>query len=180
TGEEQKRLAKRYTSNSEAYELYLKGRYFWDKRTLEGLDKAISYFNQAIDKDPTYALAYAGLADCYVVPGYPLPPREKMPKAKAAALKALERDDMLAEAHTTLARVLMVYDWDWSGAEKEFQRALELNPRYAVAHQWYGEYSMLMGRRDKAIEEVKYALQLEPLSLVLNFELALVYYLAGR
>jgi tetratricopeptide (TPR) repeat protein len=180
TSEEQKRLTKRHTDNPEAYQLYLKGRYFWNKRTPELINKAISYFKQAIDTDPIYALAYAGLADCYIVPDYPHPPREKMPKAKAAALKALELDDMLAEAHTTLARVLTIYDWNWLGAKKEFERAIELNPRYAVAHQWYGEYWIDIGRLDEGIAENKRAQELDPLSLNINFMLALAFYHAGQ
>jgi tetratricopeptide (TPR) repeat protein len=180
TGEEERRLAKRDTENSEAYQLYAKGRFFWDKRTPEGISKAISHFKQATEIDPTYALAYAGLADCYVVPANRLPPKEKMPKAKAAALKALDLDDTLAEAHTTLARVLTVYDWNWSGAKQEFQRAIELNPRYAVAHQWYGGYWEAIGQHDESIAERKRALQLEPLSLIVSAELALAYYSAGQ
>src|SRR5262249_44161794 len=160
---------KRYTDNAEAYQFYLKGRYFWEKRTPDGINKAISYFKQAIDTDPSYALAYAGLADCYVVPDNPLSPRDKIPKARAAAKKALELDDTLAEAHTTLARVLTIFDWNWSGAKKEFERALELNPRYAVAHQWYGEYWIDIGRLDEGIAENKRAQELDPLSANINF-----------
>ena len=140
TGEDEKRMAKSYTANPEAYQDYLKGRYWWNKRNEEGLNKGIEYFQQAIAKDPTYALAYAGLADCYsslAAFGF-VPPKEAYPKAKEAALKALEIDDTLAEAHTSLAYIKAVYDWDWSGAEREFQRAIELNPSYADAHQWYG------------------------------------------
>ena len=152
---EEKGLAKHYTESNEAYQLYLKGRFYWNKRTGESIKKSIEYFNQAIEKDPSFALAYAGLADSYVVPANPLPPREKMPKAKAAAMRALELDETLAEAHTSLARVLAVYDWDWTGAEKEFKRAIELNPRYAIAHQWYGGYFEAMGRHNEAIAERK-------------------------
>src|SRR5437764_9749742 len=108
-----------------------------NKRTKDSIKKSIEYFNQAIEKDPSFALDCAGLADCYVVPANRLPPKEKMPKAKAAAMRALELDETLAEAHTSLARVLHIYDWDWPGAEKEFKRAIELNPRYATTHQWY-------------------------------------------
>ncbi len=174
----EKGLAKHYTESNEAYQLYLKGRFYWDKRTAEALKKSIEYFNQAIEKDPSFALAYAGLADCYVVPAIRLPPREAMPKAKAAAMRALELDETLAEAHASLGRVLAAYDWDWTNAEKEYKRAIELNPRYAVAHQWYGGYLALMGRSNEAIAERKRALELEPLSLTINFELGLAFYYA--
>ncbi len=180
TGDDDKRLTKRYTQNPEAYQLYLKGRHFWNKRTPEWINKAISYFQQATDKDPGYALAYAGLADCYVVPANPLPPREKMAKARAAAMKALDLDDTLAEAHTALARVLTVYDWDWSGAAKEFQRAIELDPRYALAHEWYGGYWSAIGRNDQSIAERIQAQLLDPLSPIINFELAMAFYHARQ
>jgi TolB-like protein/DNA-binding winged helix-turn-helix (wHTH) protein len=170
--------AKHYTESNEAYQLYLKGRFYWNKRTAEALKKSIEYFNQAIDRDPRFALAYAGLADCYVVPANRLPPREAMPKAKAAAIRALELDETLAEAHASLGRVLAAYDWDWTSAEKEYKRAIELNPRYAVAHQWYGGYLAVMGRSDEAIAERKLAVELEPLSPIINFELGLAFYFA--
>jgi TolB-like protein len=173
-----KGLAKRYTENNEAYQLYLKGRFYWNKRTAEALKKSIDYFYQAIEKDPGFALAYAGLADSYVVPANQLPPRDGMPKARAAAVRALELDETLAEAHVSLGRVMAAYDWDWTSAEKEYKRAIELNPRYAVAHQWYGGYLSVMGRSDEAIAERKRALGLEPLSLTINFELGLAYYYA--
>ncbi|HVS82217.1 MAG TPA: protein kinase [Pyrinomonadaceae bacterium] len=175
---EEKGLDKHYTESNEAYQLYLKGRFYWNKRTGESIKKSIESFNQAIEKDPSYALAYAGLADSYVVPANRLPPREKMPKAKAAAMRALELDETLAEAHTSLARVLAVYDWDWTGAEKEFKRAIELNPRYAVAHQWYGGYFEAMGRPDESLAERKRAQELDPLSLMSNFEPGLAFYFA--
>ena len=170
--------AKHYTESNEAYQLYLKGRFYWNKRTAEALKKSIEYFNQAIDKDPRFALAYAGLADCYVVPANRLPPREAMPKAKEAAMRAVELDDTLAEAHASLARVFAAYDWDWTSAEKEYKRAIELNPRYAVAHQWYGGYLAVMGHSDEAIAERKRAVELEPLSPIINFELGLAFYYA--
>jgi serine/threonine-protein kinase len=178
--DEQKRVSKQYTENAEAYQLYLKGRYYWNKRGQEGIKQAIEYFQQAIERDPSYALAYAGLADCYVVPARGLPPRERMPQAKAAARKALEIDDTLAEAHTTLARVLTVYDWDWSGAKKEFQRAIELNPRYPLAHQWYGGYLQAMGRLDESLAEMKQAQGLDPLSPLSTFGLARGFYYARK
>jgi TolB-like protein/DNA-binding winged helix-turn-helix (wHTH) protein/Tfp pilus assembly protein PilF len=177
-GEEEKRLTAHVTQNAEAYEFYLKGRYHWNKRTPDGIQKAIESFQQAIEKDPNYALAYAGLADCYHVPANPLPPREKMPLARAAATKALQLDDTLVEAHTTLARVFFAYDWDWPAAEKEFKRAIELNPRYAPAHQWYGGHLSATGRFREAEAEKKRALELEPLSLIMNFEVGLASYFA--
>jgi TolB-like protein/DNA-binding winged helix-turn-helix (wHTH) protein/Tfp pilus assembly protein PilF len=175
-GEEERRLAGHSAENPEAYQLYLKGRYHWNKRTPDGTQKAIDYFRAAIAKDPRYALAYVGLADCYHVPANPLPPREKMPLAKAATMKALQLDDTLAEAHTSLARVLYAYDWDWPAAEKEFKRAIELNPRYAPAHQWYGGYLSATDRFREADAEKKRALELEPLSLVINFDVGLASY----
>jgi serine/threonine-protein kinase len=171
-------LAKHYTENNEAYQFYLKGRFYWNKRTPELIKKSIDYFNRAIEKDPGFALAYAGLADCYVVPSNPLPPREAMPKAKAAAMRALELDETLAEAHASLGRVLAAYDWDWKSAEKEYKRAIELNPRYAIAHQWYSGYLNIMGLRNEAIAEGKRAQELDPLSLIINFELGLGFYYA--
>jgi TolB-like protein/Flp pilus assembly protein TadD len=175
---EEKGLAKHYTESNEAYQLYLKGRFYWNKRTGEALKKSIEYFNQAIEKDPSFALAYVGLADCYVVPANPLPPREVMPKAKAAAMRVLELDETLAEAHASLARVLAAYDWDWTSAEKEYKRAIELNPRYAIAHQWYGGCLAVMGRSNEAIAERKRAQELDPLSLIINFELGSAFYYA--
>ncbi len=173
---EEKGPAKHYTESNEAYQLYLKGRFYWNKRTPEALKKSIEYFNQAIEKDPGFALAYAGLADSYVVPANRLPPREAMPKAKAAAMRALELDETLAEAHVSLGRVLAAYDWEWTSAEREYKRAIELNPRYATAHQWYGGYFDAMGRHNEAIAERKLAQELEPLSLIMNFELGLGFY----
>jgi serine/threonine-protein kinase len=175
---EEKGLAKHYTESNEAYQLYLKGRFYWNKRTGESLKKSIEYFNQAIEKDPGFALAYAGLADCYVVPANRLPPRDALPKAKAAAMRALELDDTLAEAHTTLGRVLASYDWDWPGAEREYKRAIELNPRYAIAHQWYGGYLEAMGHRDEAVAERKLSQELDPLSPIVNFEYGLSLFYA--
>ncbi|HXM79717.1 MAG TPA: protein kinase, partial [Thermoanaerobaculia bacterium] len=142
TGEEKKRLTKRYTENAEAYGLYLKGRYHWNKRTGEDIQKGIGYFQQAIEKDPTYALAYAGLADSYVVLfAYAgLPSSETFPKAKAAALKALEMDDSLAQAHAALASVHENFNWDFSAAETEYRRAIELDPKYPTTHHWYSLY----------------------------------------
>ncbi len=173
---EEKALARNYTESSEAYQLYLKGRFYWNKRTGEALKKSIEYFNQSIEKDPSFALAYAGLADGYLVPGNPLPPKQRMPKAKVAAMRALELDETLAEAHTSLARVLATYEWDWPGAEKEYKRSIELNPRYAMAHQWYSGCLEAMGRRNEASAERKQARELDPLSLTINFALGLDFY----
>jgi TolB-like protein/Flp pilus assembly protein TadD len=175
---EERGLAKHYTESNEAYQLYLKGRFYWNKRTGEALKRAIDYFNQAIEQDRGFALAYAGMADCYVVPANTLPPHESMPKAKAAAIRALHLDDSLAEAHTSLARVLAVYDWNWIEAEHEFKRAIELNPNYAVAHQWYGGYLESMNRLEEATAEEKRALELDPLAPIQSFSLGLGFYYA--
>jgi len=182
TGEDEKRMAKNYTANPEAYQDYLKGLYWRNKITAEGFTKGIEYFQQAIAKDPTYALAYAGLADCYSARannGY-VPPREGYPKAKEAALKALELDDTLAEAHTALAFIKTDYDWDWSGADREFQRAIELNPGYALAHALYGSHFLRMGRFEEAIAEGKRSVELDPLSLLDNRVLGQSFYFARR
>jgi len=177
TGEDEKRMAKSYTVNPEAYQAYLKGRYWWNKRTEEGLNKGIEYFRQAIEKDPTYAVAYAGLADCYSsLAEYNIVlPKEAFPRANEAALKALEIDDTLAEAHTSLAKIKTVYDWDRSGADREFRRAIELNPSYATAHQWYGEALGQMGRLNEAVAQYKRALELDPLSLVINRNMGFIF-----
>lgn len=173
-------LAKHYTENNEAYQLYLKARFHWNKRVVEGNYKAIEYLNQAIEKDPTFALAYAGLADAYAVPSSQMAANEAMPKAKAAALKALELDDTLAEAHTSLGRVLTAYDWDWAGADREFKRAIELNPRYALAHEWYGAYLAAVGQLDASVNERRAALEIDPLSPIANMELGQSLYWSRR
>ncbi len=170
TGEEKKRVAKHYTEKPEAYQLYLQGLYHWNKWTEEGFKKAADYFQEAIQKDPRYALAHAGLADTYSLlgdSGY-LPSNEVWPRAKAAAMEALEIDPSLAEAHTSLALVKEYYDWDWSGAESEFRRAIELNPSLATAHHWYGNFLAKMGRFDEAAHELRRAKELDPLSLIIN------------
>ena len=174
TGAEKNAIAKQPTVNGEAYELYLKGRYFWNKRTGPDLRKAIEYFNQATEKDPRYALAYAGLADSYsLLPNYAAAtPQESLPKAKVAATKALELDDTLAEAHVSLAQVLLVYDLDFAGSTREFERAIALNPNYATAHHWYGSGPPLcLGQFDLAIAEINRARLLDPLSLIINADL---------
>jgi TolB-like protein/Tfp pilus assembly protein PilF len=181
-GEKEAEIVKRYTENIEAYNLYLKGRYFWNMRTGEGLNKAIENFGQAIQKDPKYAIAYSGLADSYsLLPWYGRwLPKEAYPKARAAALQALELDSSLAEAHTSLAAVYHWYDWDWLAAEKEFKRAIELNPRYPTVHQWYGRLLVDTGRSDEGINEGKRALELDPLSLIINTNLGDYLYNARR
>jgi len=183
TGAEHVAMAARPTENMEAHELYLKGRFFWSKRTGDDLNKAIDYFDQAIAIDPKYALAYAGLADAYTL----LPaltataPRDSFPKAKAAARKALEIDNTLAEAHVSLGSALFFYDLDLPQAMMEFQHAIELNPNYATGHHWYGLNSLLsLGQFDNAIAEVKRALELDPLSLIINADLGRTYYFARR
>jgi len=182
TVEEKQRLMKRYTGDAEAYRLYLKGRYFWNKWTPQESLKAIEYFQQATDKEPGYALPYAGLADTYVSQAWfgELPPREVAPKAKAAALKAIELDDRLAEAHVSLAFTIFLYDWDWPGAKKEFERALELNPAYPNAHSWYSFYLAALGRSEEALAEAKRALDLDPASPGANQNMALQLYYAKR
>ncbi len=182
TGEDhRKRLVKRYTDDTEAYQLYLKGRFYTRKATREGLHRGIAYFDQAISIDPTYALAYSGLAEAYYgLSSAHLPPKEAMPKARAAALKALEMDDTLAEAHASLGLVKVFYDWDWAGAETEYRRAIELNPGYASAHHWYGWYLALMGRLDQATAEMKRAQELDPLSLEITADLGLSFFFARQ
>lgn len=171
-----------YPENTEAYQLCLKGRHFWEKRTASAVERAIRYFQQAIEKDPQYAKAYAGLADGYAILSHysRLSPLQTMPKAKAAAIQALEIDNTLVEAHTSLAVVKMLYEWDWPGAEEEFRLALEPGRNYATAHHWYGMYLVARGRFDEAIASVQHAQQLEPLSLAINTDLGLVLYLARR
>jgi DNA-binding winged helix-turn-helix (wHTH) protein/tetratricopeptide (TPR) repeat protein len=168
--EEKKRLGKHYTHNPEAYRSYLKARYYWNKRTIEGYEKAIESFEQATILDPGYALAYSGLADSYVAFDFYgiLPPWETSPKAKAAAINALILDDTLAEAHTSLACIKMMYERDWSNAEKEFKKAIELDPNYAHAHNWYSHFLMAMGRVEDSLAESRLALKLDPLNDSVN------------
>jgi serine/threonine protein kinase/Tfp pilus assembly protein PilF len=182
SGEEQKQLVRHDTTNSDAYQLYLKGRYWWEKRTEEGFKKSIEHFNQAIEKDPNYALAYAGLADSYsLLPRYGFfSAKESFPRAKAAAMKALELDDTLAEAHASLAYVKTFYDWDWPGAETGFKRALELNPNYATAHHWYALYLTVVGRQAEGLAEIEHARELEPLSLIINTNAGRLLYYARQ
>jgi len=185
SGEQQRRLAKRHTENIEAYHAYLKGRYYWNKRTNKDVKRGMEYFNQAIEQDPCYALAYSGLADSYIILGSfgiaSLAPSEAFPKAKEAAVKALEIDDTLAEAHASLADALGNYDWDWLNSEREFRRAIELKPTYATAHHWYAfTYLTAMGRLDDAVAEERRAQELEPLSLIINTNLGTLLYLARK
>jgi TolB-like protein/DNA-binding winged helix-turn-helix (wHTH) protein/Flp pilus assembly protein TadD len=165
----------------EAYEAYLKGRYYWNKRTGDGLQKALIYFQQAINKDPTYGAAYSGLADCnsgLAWHGFKSP-AEALPMANAAALKAIEIDPQSAEAHSSLGLVL-THRWDWAGAETEYKQALRLDPRYANAHHWYGDYLSIMGRHDEALLEARQALELDPLNLMIGTWVGRRYYLAGK
>jgi eukaryotic-like serine/threonine-protein kinase len=182
TGQEERSLAKTYTTNPEAYRGYLQGRYWVNKRTEEGINKGIESFQQAIAKDPFYALAYCGLADCYSMHanyGF-LPPRIGFSRANDAALKALELDDTLSEVHVSLGFIKSDYTWDWSGAEKEFQRAIALNRNYATAHQWHGYALWRTGHFEESIAEHRRALELDPLSLPVNRNLGLAYYLARQ
>jgi eukaryotic-like serine/threonine-protein kinase len=179
SGAEQSRLNKHHTDNPEAYQLYLKGHFYFDKRTEDGMKKAIDYFDQAIARDPSFALAYSGLADTYTLAGAQnatlggSPSKEMFPKAMAAAKKAVEADDTLAEAHVSLAHITL-YHRDWARAEQEYKRALELNPNYGTAHHWYGLGLMLNGRSDEALAELKRAQELEPVSLPINTSLGWV------
>jgi len=170
SGVEQSRMEKQYTANAEAYQLYLKGRFYWNKRTPADIQKAVPFFEQAIEKDSNYALAYSGLADAYtLIPVYTREPaREYMPKAKEAALKALALDDKLAEAHASLGQISDYYDYDFATAEREYRRAIELNPNYATAHQWFAEHLSALKRNDDAITEIKRALDLDPMSVIMN------------
>jgi TolB-like protein/DNA-binding winged helix-turn-helix (wHTH) protein/Flp pilus assembly protein TadD len=180
----QARLTTHREVDPEAYEAYLKGRHYWNKRTEEGLKKAAEYFRQAIEKNPRYALAYSGLADSYTLlgdAGYGcLPPREAARGAKPAAIKALEIDDTLAEAHTSLGSVKEQFEWDWEGAEREYKRALELHPGSAIAHHWYAYLLAQTGRLEEAAAEIGSARELDPLSLIINTDLGWVHYLARR
>jgi TolB-like protein len=180
TPEEHARLSASHTVDPEAYKLYIKGRYFWVKRNRESFNRAMDYFQQAIDRDPSYAAPYSGLADCYVLFGSSfdvggLAPSEVQPKAKAAALRALELDSSLSDAHNSLAYVKLTYDWDWQGGEAEFKRTLELNPGYAHGHHWYAHLLLSSGRRDEALAESNRALELDPVSPIINLHLGWHY-----
>jgi eukaryotic-like serine/threonine-protein kinase len=183
SGKEQQQISKKDTQNPEAYQLYLRGRYYWNQRTPEGVKKGLDYFEQAIQKDPGYALAYAGVADSYAVGGgmyLNLSSKQSRPKARAAALKALELDDSLAEAHTNLADTYLYYDWDFAKSDQEFQKAIALNPNYPTAHQWYSECLYVTGRFDQSIAEAKRALDLDPGSVAINGSLGDAYFYARK
>jgi serine/threonine protein kinase/Flp pilus assembly protein TadD len=182
TPADKKRLARRHTENAEAYQLYLKGRYYWNKWTEEGFGKGIEYFQRAVEQDPGYALAYSGLADSYVLLGWNsyLPPKDAFPKAKAAATMALRFDKDLAQGHTSLAAPLWLHDWQWSEAQTEFKRSLRLDPAYPTANHWYAEYLMTMGRHEEALAEVRHSQELDPLSLIINVAVGWSFYLGRR
>ena len=172
-GTGQKRPGDHRTENLEVYNLYLKGRFHWNKRSIEGFEKGITYFERAIEQDPAYAPAYAGLADCYVMLEN-RPSDETMPRARAAILKALELDGGLAEAYATLAWISFDYDWDLKASIENFRKGLALNPSYATAHQWYGLFLLVIGRDEEALQEVRRAHQLDPLSIIINTSIGVV------
>jgi eukaryotic-like serine/threonine-protein kinase len=182
TRAEKKRLTTHHTEDPEAYRLYLKGRHHWNKWTEEGFYKAIEYFQQAVRKDPGYALAYTGLADSYVLLGWNsyLPPKEAFPKGKVAAMTALRLDPSLAEAHTSFAAILWLYDWRWEEAEAEFKRSLDLSPTYATGKHWWAECVMTIGRQEEAIVKMKNGQDLDPLSLIINVAVGWAFYHARR
>ncbi len=182
TGEEIKLVAKRYTADPEAHKAYVTGRILWNRRTGPDIKESIKYFNEAIERDPNYALAYAGLADAnsLLADYIAATPKESYEKAQAAALKALELDENLAEAHTSLAYVNMSYFWDWPNVEAGYRRAIELNQNYATAHQWYSEYLAAMGRFDEALSEIRRAKEIDPLAPVINAGEVWILYFARR
>jgi tetratricopeptide (TPR) repeat protein len=182
TRAEKKQLTKRHTENAEAYRLYLKGRHYWNRWTEEGFHKAIEYFQQAVEKDPSYALAYAGVADSYVLLGWNsyLPPKEAFPKGKVAAMTALRLDPDLAEAHTSFAALLWLHDWQWEEAKTEFKRSLELGPTYATANHWFAEYAMTMGLHGDAMARMQNGQELDPLSIIINVAVGWGFYFARR
>jgi len=182
TGDEKQQLTKRHTEDAEAYRLYLKGRYHWNKRNPEGFQKAVEYFRQALDKDPDYSLAYAGLADTYIYLSFfnVLAPRDAMPQAKSAAVKGLEIDKDLAEAHVSLGYISFTYDGDWAAAGKHFEQALALNPAYCRAHTFYPFYLSSLGRSEEALEVAESALYLDPASPAVSHSLAVQLYLARK
>jgi len=183
TPAQKERLQRKTTENLEAYNLYLQGRYFWGQRTKEGMKKSLERYQQALELDPNYALSWSGIADCYIAGGgryLDLAASEAYPKAKAAASKALEIDDTLAQAHTSLAGLLTSFYWDWERAEEEFKRAIELNPNYSTAHIWYAEHLWTIGRHEESISRAKIALELDPLSLMTRTVLGLTYHFAGH
>ena len=182
TRAEKKRLTKRQTDDAEAYRLYLKGRHHWNRWTEDGFYKAIEHFQQAVEKDPTYALAYTGVADSYVLLGWNsyLPPKDAFPKGKMAAMAALRLDPELGEAHTPQAAVMWLHDWKWQEAQMEFERSLALNPAHPTANHWYAEYLMTMGRHGEAIARMKSSQELDPLSLIISVAIGWAFYMARR
>jgi TolB-like protein/Tfp pilus assembly protein PilF len=182
TPKERSLLTQAHAVDPEAYDLYLRGRYWWSQRTAEGEWKGLDYFQKAIARDPNYALARAGVADSFIVLGHHarIPPKEALPKAKEAALRALRLDPSLAEAHTSLAIVKFSSDWDWPGAEHEFKEAIALNPNYATAHHWYSHYLVAMGRLDEAAHELERARDFDPFSVPINSFLGQTLYYARR
>jgi tetratricopeptide (TPR) repeat protein len=175
-------MSGRYQPKPEAFEDYLKGRFYWNKRTAGGLQSSIEYYNAAIAADPQFALPYAGLADTYALLGSynALPPRTSMPLAKKNAETALSLDERLAEALTSRAYVKFYYDWDWKGSEEDFTRAITLKPSYVNAHQWYGEFLIVRGRNEEALQQARAAVSADPLSLAANGSLGLQYYFSDR
>jgi tetratricopeptide (TPR) repeat protein len=182
SGAERRRVAKPPTRDPEAYQAYLKGRFFWNKWTTEGMKNAIELYERAIEIDPAYALAWAGIADSYSVMGgiKAVPPAQAFPRAKAAALRALELDPALADAHASLGYVRRLFDWDWPGAEASFREAVRLNPSHATGHRWYGQFLSGLGRHSEAIAEATRALELDPLSLIIHTAVGDVYFYARR
>ena len=181
TTDQEERLTRQHTTSSLAYQAYLKGRYYWNQRTEAGLEQAIVHFQEAIEVDAGFALAYSGMADSYSILGwYYVPPREAFPKARAAAERALELDATLAQAHTSLAYVNFAFDWEFAEAESGFLRAIELNPSYETAHHWYSVFLVATARPEEAIEQVRIAVALDPLSLIINDNFALWLGTAGR
>lgn len=180
--DERSRLRAQPTENHEAYTLYLKGRYFWNKRTEENIQIALDYFQQAVDLDPGYSLAWVGIADIWIFRGWysRLAPRETFPKAKSAAMRALEFDSTLAEAHASMAHIHLEFDHDWGAAERAYRRAIELNPMYPIAHHWYGGFLSAMGRHEEALQHAETARALDPLSLIIQTWVGLRYYFAGK
>ena len=179
SGDERRQLKESYTLNPEAFQLFVKGRYFWNQRTTEGLKKALDYAQQAIAIDPTYAPAYVGLADTYNLLGAQhsvMAPRDSFPKARAAALRALEIDEKLAEAYASLGFIKFCFEWNWQAAEQSYLRAIELKPNYATAHHWFGELLSSVGRFDEAYDELLLAQELDPLSLAINVDTAACFY----
>jgi Tfp pilus assembly protein PilF len=176
------KLARHYQRDPDAYQAYLKGRYFWNKRSREGYEKAIEHFNQAILLDPNYAQAYVGLADAYQFKaGFgDISRTEAFARSRALLQKALELDETLAEAHASLGLIAMNYDWDWPTAEREYKRAIQLNPNHALTHDWYGEYLNAFGRSDEALAEMRRAREIDPLSLVINMDTGKLLAVARR